>query len=53
MLSLVHDTSFETIILGDINVNYLIKKDHKNIKDIFKIHGYQQIIETPTRTTNS
>ena len=53
MLSLVHDTSFETIILGDINVNYLIKKDHKNIKDIFKIHGYQQIIETPTRTTDS
>lgn len=51
MLSLANDIGCETIILGDVNINYLKKNDHKRIKDIIKTNGFEQIIKEATRTT--
>ena len=42
----------ESIIMGDMNVNYLIENDHEVIKDIFTDNGFKQILSTPTRVTD-
>ena len=42
----------ESIIMGDMNVNYLIENDHEVIKDIFTDNGFKQILNTPTRVTD-
>ena len=39
----------ETIIIGDLNCNYLDNKNNVSIKDLFQLRGYQQIIKTATR----
>ena len=39
----------ETIILGDLNCNYLENKSNVSIKDLFKLCGYKQIIKIATR----
>ena len=51
MLTKVNDVSMETFLLGDINVNYLTKSSHKEIKHIFITHGFDQLIKVPTRIT--
>ena len=43
----------EAIIMGDININYLKKDDHKVIKDIFAVNGYKQLFGSATRTISS
>ena len=40
----------EVIIMGDININYLKKDDHKVI---FAVNGYKQLLRSATRTTSS
>ena len=42
----------ESIIIGDMNVNYLIENDHEVIKDIFTDNGFKQILNTPTCVTD-
>ena len=42
----------ESIIMGDMNVNYLIENDHEVIKYIFTDNGFKQILNTPTRVTD-
>ena len=42
----------ETLLTGDLNVNYLKKADHKEIKDIIDLYGLKQIIQKPTRIQN-
>ena len=42
----------ESIIMGDMNVNYLIENDHEVIKDIFTDNGFKQILNAPTRVTD-
>ena len=42
----------ESIIMGDMNVNYLKENDHEVIKDIFTDNGFKQILNTPTRVTD-
>ena len=42
----------ESIIMGDMNVNYLIENDHEVIKDIFTDNGFKQILNTPMRVTD-
>lgn len=49
----VDNENKESIIMGDLNVNYLIDNDHQEIKDIFKDNGFMQIIENPTRVTHT
>ena len=53
MLSNVNKCSLETIILGDLNVNFLVKNDHKDIKNIFNVQSFDQIIQKPTRVTEN
>ena len=36
----------ESIVMGDMNVNYLIKIDHEVTKDIFTDDGFEQILNT-------
>ena len=52
MLTSYCETSLETIILGDLNANYLNKKLHKELKDITTVNGYTQLIDTATRVTS-
>ena len=40
-------------MLGDINCNYLKPADHVNVKDIFRLYGYDQLIKNATRITSS
>ena len=42
----------ESIIMGDMNVNYLKENDHEVIKDIFTDNGFKQILNTPTCVTD-
>ena len=39
----------ETIVLGDMNVNYLNKDNNKEIKSIFQVYGYVQLVKEATR----
>ena len=51
MLTKVNEVSMETFLLGDINVNYLVKSSHKEIKQLFIIHGLHQLVRLTTRVT--
>ena len=51
MLTKVNNLSTETFLLGDINVNYLVKSSHKEIKELFITHGLHQLVKLPTRVT--
>ena len=42
----------ESIVMDDMNVNYLIENDHEVIKDIFTGSAFKQILNTPTRVTD-
>ena len=42
----------ESIIMGDMNVKYLMENDHEVIKDIFTDNGFKQILNNPTRVTD-
>ena len=52
MISLVIEENKETIVVGDLNCNYLNNADHKSIKQILQLHGLKQIIKQPTRITS-
>ena len=41
----------ETIIIGDVNSNYLDKKCDKRFKNILSLNAFIQLIDSPTRTT--
>ena len=41
----------EIIILGDFNADYLKPNDNKEIKGIFQLFGFKQLIKTATRIT--
>lgn len=51
MLSLASKECKETIILGDVNVNFLVPRDNKEFKSILNLHGLKQIIKKATRIT--
>ena len=51
MLTVINKTFLETIILGDLNANYNKRNICKELKDIITVHGYNQLINTPTRIT--
>ena len=42
---------FWSILSGDINCNYLVSPDHKEIKSILTSSGLKQLITSPTRIT--
>ena len=51
MLWAVSAENKECILLGDINCNYLVSSDHKEIKSILTDLGLKQLISSPTRIT--
>eukprot|EP00112_Aurelia_sp_Birch-Aquarium-sp1_P015852 Seg3541.2 transcript_id=Seg3541.2/GoldUCD/mRNA.D3Y31 product="hypothetical protein" protein_id=Seg3541.2/GoldUCD/D3Y31 len=51
MLELATNENKETILAGDLNCNYLVPNDHKEIKDALRINGFKQLIQSSTRTT--
>ena len=51
ILGKINDTKLETILLGDLNMNYLVKSDHKSSKEIADEYHFEQVIKTPTRIT--
>lgn len=51
ILLIVSSEDKECILTGDINCNYLVPSDHKEIKSIFASFGLKQLISTPTRIT--
>ena len=53
MLSTASAELKETILLGDMNIDYLKKADHAEIKTIIDIQGLEQLIKKPTRVTNN
>ena len=43
----------ETIILGDMNINFLKKDNSKELKSIISSYNYKQLIDSVTRITNN
>jgi hypothetical protein len=43
--------SKEIILLGDFNINYKKRNDHRELKMIFQSHGLLQLVKTDTRVT--
>ena len=39
----------ELILLGDMNVNYLVKDDQNEIKSVISSHDIEELIKQPTR----
>ena len=39
----------ELILLGDMNVNYVVKDDQNEIKSVISSHGIEELIKQPTR----
>ena len=51
MISTSVNENKETIVLGDINCDYLKRSSHPGIKSVFTRHGLKQIVKKPTRIT--
>lgn len=47
MLSMASESSQEIILLGDMNVNYLVPEDNKEFKSILNLFGFIQMINKP------
>jgi len=53
MLSAINDIKIKAIVTGEMNINYLKRDDHKDLKDIIDIAGFKQIILCPTRVNET
>ena len=53
MISTVIAEFKETTLLGNLNINYMKKNDNKAVKNVFHEYGFKQIINQPTRITNT
>ena len=51
MLSTAVAEEKETILMGDINCDFLKRNDHRNVKNTFSSYGFKQKIKDPTRIT--
>ena len=51
LLSTVSSENKECILTGDMNCNFLVNSDHKDLKSILVSFGLKQLITTPTRIT--
>ena len=43
----------EVIVMGDFNINYLVRNDHKEQKQFLNLQGFDQLISKPTRITDT
>ena len=51
MLNTALGENKETIVLGDINCNYLQQKKQPEVKRTLRMHGLKQIVQNATRVT--
>lgn len=51
MLSTLSAENRECVLLGDMNCNYLVNSDHKELKSILVSFGLKQLVKSPTRIT--
>lgn len=49
--SMLISESKECFVIGDLNVNYLKRNDNIDIKQMFRLYGFHQLIQKPTRIT--
>ena len=52
-LNVISSKPKECIIMGDTNINYLDKNNHNDIKDIFMLNGYKQLVTKATWITEN
>ena len=50
---MLENVKLESIIMGDINVNFLKANDHPDIKATLSLHNYKQLLKNPTRTQSN
>ena len=53
MIETVGYENKEAILTGDLNCNYLVHNDHKEIKEILYRDKLKQLIKQPTRITET
>ena len=53
MLTRLSKENKETIIVSDINCNYLDKSNGKPIKELLLLNGFTQCVRSPTRITEN
>ena len=53
MLQKCSNENKETNMLGDFNVNFMNNDHDKDIKSVFRLYGYKQIVRKATRITNN
>lgn len=51
MLTNISLENKECILTGDMNCNYLVNSDHRELKSIITAFGLKQLIKDPTRVT--
>lgn len=50
-LAKVNEVFSEVILLGDLNANYLVMNNSKELKSLIASNSFKQLIEAPTRIT--
>jgi hypothetical protein len=51
IFSIISLENKETILMGDMNINFMNKKDNADLKALFTVYGFEQMIKKATRTT--
>jgi exonuclease III len=51
IFSIISMENKETILMGDMNINFMNKKDNADLKALFTVYGFEQMIKKATRTT--
>lgn len=51
MLTKINNKSVDMFLLGVININYLVKSSHKEIKKLFMTHRLPQLVKLPPCVT--
>lgn len=51
MLTKINNKSVDMFLLGVININYLVKSSHKEIKELFMTHRLPQLVKLPPCVT--
>ena len=53
MMKKASGESKKMIVLGEMNVNFLVPGGNKDLKSVFELFGLKQVIEQPTRITET
>ena len=45
--------SKEIIVTGDLNINFMKRTDHREIKHLLLLYGFKQFVQSATRSTEN